>query len=125
MCREQGITLPPDDRKVERNPKSDTDDVDESTPDRRPSEEDQERLASERLEEVQQYFKDRLSRREIVTVTETPMGQLLDWVPIESLVHDGKVADPPAEDGIDLRSLDQIPAEVSRRFARLSWCRSS
>jgi hypothetical protein len=46
------------------------------------------------------------------------MGQLLDWVPIESLVRDGKVADPPAEDGIDLRSLDQIPAEVSSKEIR-------
>lgn len=79
--------------------------------DQRLSAKDQGRLAAERLDEVRQYFKDRQAQREVVTVTTTPLGQMLDWVPVESLVREGKVADPPEELGVDLRSINTIPAD--------------
>jgi hypothetical protein len=94
----------------ERNPEQD-DDEGLDAPDREFSDQERERLAAERLDEVRQYFKDRQDRREVVAVTATPMGQVLDWVPAESLSADGKLADPPDEDRIDLRSLSEVPAD--------------
>ena len=94
----------------ERNPEQD-DDEGLDAPDREFSDQERERLAAERLDEVRQYFKDRQDRREVVAVTATPMGQVLDWVPAESLSPDGKLADPPDEDRIDLRSLSEVPAD--------------
>jgi hypothetical protein len=73
---------------------------------------EEKRRAIERLDEVRQYFRDQQARREVIAVTKTPLGQTLDWVPVESLAPDGVVADPPDEGrGIDLRSLRSVPAD--------------
>src|SRR4029453_18589220 len=47
--------------------------------------------------EWREYFTARARKREVVQTTKTPSGQTLDWVPIESQVKRGKVADPPSE----------------------------
>src|SRR5215469_5755586 len=52
---------------------------------------DEMRLAAE----VRTYFERRRSRLKIVKTTRTPSGQILDWVPIETQVPDGKIASPP------------------------------
>ena len=94
------------------------DDRGEEASDRELSPEERERLRVARLEEVRQYFKDRQSRREVVTVTETPLGQVLDWVPAESLAPDGKLADPPDEDRFDLSIFHRLPADDGTREVR-------
>jgi hypothetical protein len=45
--------------------------------------------------EVRAYFDQRRSRLKVVKTTRTPSGQIVDWVPIESQVPDGKIASPP------------------------------
>jgi hypothetical protein len=45
--------------------------------------------------EIIRYFEERRSRREVVTTTRTPSGQILDWVLIESQCPDGRIASPP------------------------------
>lgn len=45
--------------------------------------------------EITEYFERRHRRLRIVATTETPRGQLVDWIPIESQVRDGAVAKPP------------------------------
>jgi Neprosin len=82
---------------IERNVEVD-EDRGETAPDREPSAEALEKRAAERLEEIHQYLRDRYARRETVTSTETPAGQVLDWIPRESQVREAKIADPPAED---------------------------
>ena len=57
-----------------------------------------EREASQRLEEIHQYLADRYARRSVVARTVTASGQMLDWVPSESQLRSGVVADPPEED---------------------------
>src|SRR5437660_9537930 len=94
------------------------DDTGEESSDRELSPEEREHLQVERLEEVRQYFKDRQARREVVTVTETPLGQVLDWVPAESLARDGKLADPPEEDRFDLSMFHRLPADDGLRDVR-------
>ena len=46
-------------------------------------------------EEIQDYFADCARRRQVVATTRTPSGQTLDWVPIESQIKRGKIAEPP------------------------------
>jgi len=47
---------------------------------------------------IRSYFETRLGRMEIVSTTETPSGQTVDWIPIESQVRKGEsVADPPSD----------------------------
>ena len=62
------------------------------------SQQDHERLARARFDEIYQYFKDQYGRREVVMQTRTQGGLLLDWVPIESQLGCDKLADPPEED---------------------------
>ncbi len=81
---------------VERNPESNG--RDESAPDKERSKAELDKEAAERLEEIHQHLRDRYASREVVARTETPAGQQLDWVPIESQSSDGKIADPPDED---------------------------
>lgn len=45
--------------------------------------------------EIAQYFEARKSRIKPVKTTTTRSGQILDWVPVESQVADGKIATPP------------------------------
>ena|GEM_PF-3467415 len=45
--------------------------------------------------EIIEYFEARRERLEIVTTTRTPSGQLLDWVPAESQLREGSLAEPP------------------------------
>jgi hypothetical protein len=80
---------------VERNPDSYRNEV---APDKSLSREELERQPADRLEEIQQYLRDRYARRNVVARTETPGGQQLDWVPVESQSPDGTIADPPGED---------------------------
>jgi hypothetical protein len=47
-------------------------------------------------EQIRSYFENRLARLEIKKTTETPHGQIIDWIPIESQLERGaKVAAPP------------------------------
>ncbi len=107
----KGSTTAPDHGTVERNPGTETDDdTGEDRPDRGLSTDDRQRLAVDRLDEVRQYFKDRQSRREVVAVTKTPMGQVLDWVPMDSVAPRGRPADPPDADRPDLAATSELPA---------------
>jgi hypothetical protein len=45
--------------------------------------------------EIAQWFEARQSRLKPVRTTQTPSGQTLDWIPIESQVPGGKIATPP------------------------------
>ena len=46
--------------------------------------------------EIISYFENRLEKLEIVRTTETPFGQTVDWIPVESQLKKGrKIADPP------------------------------
>jgi Neprosin len=94
------------------------DDKGAGAPDREHSAEERERKAADRLDEVRQYFKDRLARREVVAVTQTPLGQVLDWVPAESMARDRKIADPPEEDRYDLGALVRLYADDRTRDFR-------
>jgi hypothetical protein len=85
---------------TERNPLGEKDkDAGEHAPNRAPSKKESERHAAERLEEIHQYLRDRYARREVVARTKTKGGLELDWVPVETQVREGKLADPPEEDG--------------------------
>ena len=57
-----------------------------------------ERDAARRLDEIHQFLSDQYARREVVARTVTPLGQHLDWIPIESQYPDRKAPDPPGED---------------------------
>lgn len=61
-------------------------------------EEELEREARERQEQVNQYLSDRYARREVVTQTRTRGGLALDWVPVESQLRGDKLATPPEDD---------------------------
>jgi len=84
----------------ERNPRRDDgdDDPGEEHPNRVPSGEDARRDAARRLEQIHAYLRGREERREVVARTTTRSGMQIDWVPVESQVRDGKVADPPEDD---------------------------
>ena len=103
--------------KLECNPEKRDDDDDTSRADRVLSQQDHERLAHERFEEIYQYFKDQYARREVVMQTRTPGGLLLDWVPIESQLGCDKLADPPEED----RPLLPDRSAIERREAYVSF----
>ena len=45
-------------------------------------------------QEITRYFEERRERRNIVATTETPRGQLIDWIAIESQVARGTIASP-------------------------------
>jgi Neprosin len=81
----------------ERNVDED-DDLGEERPDRALTDDELQAAAKLRLEEIHEYLRNRYSRREMVSRTETRSGVQLDWVPIESQTRDGKVAEPPEED---------------------------
>ncbi len=87
--------------RIERNPESKSDIDDDrghGLPNRIPTRDETTRLATERLEEIHQYLRDRYARREVVVSTHTESGQLLDWSPVESQLSGDKLADPPEED---------------------------
>jgi Neprosin len=46
--------------------------------------------------QIAQWFQARQSRLKPVKTTQTPSGQILDWIPIESQVPNGRIATPPA-----------------------------
>jgi hypothetical protein len=47
--------------------------------------------------EITKYFENRLERMKIVCTTETPHGQTIDWIPIDSQLKKGqKIAEPPS-----------------------------
>ena len=46
---------------------------------------------------LKDYFEHRATRQEVVTTTRTPLGQILDWVPIESQIRKGKIAKAPPD----------------------------
>ena len=78
---------------------------------------DLEREAADRLEEIQQYFRDRYARRDVITRTTTRTGQELDWIPVESQTS-GALAEPPPLAPLDLprdpaRSTSPVPLELS------------
>jgi len=79
---------------IERNPGHDDDKGEEH----QIPEEELEREASERLEEIHQYLTDRYARRDVITQTRTPGGIEIDWVPLESQRGGRCAADPPDED---------------------------
>jgi Neprosin len=85
--------------RIERNPFGERDeDPGEHAPNRGLSKKEAEKQAAARLEEIHQYLADRYARREVVSRTATKGGLELDWVPIESQLHEDKLADPPEED---------------------------
>ena len=57
------------------------------------------------------YFESRRKKLNIVATTETPSGQVIDWVPIESQVPHDKIADPPSTllpvDSVDKERADK------------------
>lgn len=53
--------------------------------------------ARRNLAEIRGYLKSRVERLDVVKTTRTPNGQVLDWIPIESQVRRGKIAQPPSE----------------------------
>lgn len=99
--------------RIERNPDADRE-KGEGAPKPRPSNEETERRAAERLEEVHQYLTDRYARRELVAQTRTPAGLEIDWVPIESQLNGEKLADPPEEDRPPELDQGDRPAEALR-----------
>ncbi|MFI0481419.1 neprosin family prolyl endopeptidase [Actinomadura sp. 9N215] len=74
-----------------------------------------EKEAAERLDEIHQYLRDLYASRDVVTRTNTPSGQTLDWVPAESQAPDGRVADPPDENR-PLERLEGIHVAEHVRF---------
>jgi Neprosin len=90
------------------------DDKGEERPDRSIDLGEQAKLAVESNERIREYLIDRAASRDVVATTRTPRGQVLDWVPRESLAPDGKVADPPDEDGLDLAYVNE-PADGKER----------
>lgn len=91
---------------------------DESAPVRRPAPAELGRLAARRLEEVRQYFTDRQARRDVVATTRTPLGQVLDWIPIESQLGHGRLADPPDRGSVSLARIEREPADRGERARR-------
>ena len=91
---------------------------DENAPNRLPDTEQNKRAAARRLEEVRQYFLDRQARREVVATTRTPGGQVLDWIPIESQLRAGRLADPPDRGGLSLARLEREPADRYDKVVR-------
>ena len=99
--------------RVERNARGDTD-RDEDAPHRMLSKQELETEAEDRLEQIHQYLSDRYARREVVARTTTKGGIELDWVPVESQLRDGRLADRPDEDRPVERSEDALPTEPVR-----------
>ncbi len=57
------------------------------------------KLTEREKKQLRDYFEDRAARwrRQVVVTTRTPGGQTLDWVPIESQIRRGKIAQPPPQ----------------------------
>lgn len=85
---------------IEKNEDKKDEDEFHPRPERDP--EISEKMAAERLEEIHQYVRDRMARRDVIAHTKTGDGQELDWIPIESQSRDGRIASPPSEDRPDL-----------------------
>lgn len=58
--------------------------------------------------ELSQWLETRQSLLKIVKTTRTPSGQILDWIPAESQVSNGKIAAPPPIDSIPARAEDKL-----------------
>jgi Neprosin len=82
---------------IERNPEGEDEARGADQPDRIPTDAEQRAAAAQRVGEIRQFLEDHYNRRQVVTQTRTPGGQLLDWVPIESQLDGGRLADPPSE----------------------------
>src|SRR5262249_42484833 len=83
---------------TEGNPNDRDDDRGQDRSNRIPSRAESARAAALRLEEIHQYLTDRYARRHVVARTTTRGGLELDWVPVESQLREGKLADPPDHD---------------------------
>ena len=65
--------------------------------------------------EIVSYFERRLERMKIVRTTETPLGQTIDWVPIESQLKAGqRIAEPPPGSLETTASYRERPAKFVR-----------
>jgi hypothetical protein len=73
-------------RDADENVKRHTRTIDRPKPDRRRYE-----------REITDYFERRHARLNVVATTTTPRGQTLDWIPIESQVESGTIAEPPPD----------------------------
>jgi hypothetical protein len=49
------------------------------------------------IEAIRAHFEKRQRRLDVVATTRTAHGQVVDWVPIESQVRNGRIAAPPSE----------------------------
>src|SRR5580658_6963963 len=58
--------------------------------------------------ELSQFLETRQSLLKIVKTTTTPSGQILDWIPVESQVADGKIASPPPANSMPARADDKL-----------------
>ncbi|RPF24754.1 neprosin family prolyl endopeptidase [Streptomyces sp. TLI_185] len=94
---------------VERNPSEYAEIA--NRPDRPVTQTLSEAEAASRLDEIHQYLKDRYARRDVVTQTVTKGGVQLDWVPVESQMVDGRIAEPPGEDRPLKAEKGEFPAE--------------
>jgi hypothetical protein len=65
--------------------------------------------------EIVSYFERRLERMKIVRTTETPLGQTIDWIPIESQLRPGqRIAESPAL----IREAQAASGERPAKFVR-------
>ena len=65
--------------------------------------------------EIASYFERRLERMKIVRTTETPLGQTIDWIPIESQLKVGqRIAEPPPGSLETTASYRERPAKFVR-----------
>jgi Neprosin len=51
------------------------------------------------VEEIHEYLRARQAERAVVATTRTKRGQEIDWIDPASQTPDGRIADPPSEDG--------------------------
>jgi len=74
----------------------------------------------EHLEEIREYLLARQAARPVVKTTQTRLGQELDWIEPESQTPDGRIAEPPSDDGTrDLYARD-VPDDNARWPQRLA-----
>lgn len=55
--------------------------------------------------DTREYFEGRQAHLNTVATTQAPDGRILDWVPVESQVPGGEIADPPPSDAALMASL--------------------
>jgi hypothetical protein len=62
------------------------------------------------VEEIIRYFDERTKRLTIRSTTQTPSGQIIDWIPVESQLANGAVAKPPSAS----QSSNPLPSPESK-----------